>query len=110
MVSPVSLASGREPIVMGKPAPNMFEVLRKVHNLDPSRCMMVGDRLGFVFLDYLYIFFFFLIYILLHIYICFGFSDISMSIGLDLSPLEGWSALDYSFIHGFFQTGKQTIP
>ncbi|KAK3793802.1 hypothetical protein RRG08_061935 [Elysia crispata] len=45
MVSPVSLASGREPIVMGKPAPNMFEVLRKVHNLDPSRCMMVGDRL-----------------------------------------------------------------
>ncbi|RUS81930.1 hypothetical protein EGW08_010316, partial [Elysia chlorotica] len=45
MVSPVSIASGREPIVMGKPAPNMFEVLRKVHNLDPSRCMMVGDRL-----------------------------------------------------------------
>ncbi|GFS01419.1 phosphoglycolate phosphatase [Elysia marginata] len=45
MVVPVSLASGREPIVMGKPAPNMFEVLRKVHNIDPSRCMMIGDRL-----------------------------------------------------------------
>ncbi|GFO27980.1 phosphoglycolate phosphatase [Plakobranchus ocellatus] len=44
IVKPVSLASGREPIVMGKPAPNMFEVLRKVHNLEPSRCMMIGDR------------------------------------------------------------------
>lgn len=45
MVVPISLASGREPIVMGKPAPNMFEVLRKAHGLDPARCMMVGDRL-----------------------------------------------------------------
>ncbi|KAK3793797.1 hypothetical protein RRG08_061931 [Elysia crispata] len=45
MVSALTVASGREPIVMGKPAPNMFEVLREVHNLDPSRCMMVGDRL-----------------------------------------------------------------
>ena len=45
---------------MGKPAPNMFEVLRKVHNLDPSRCMMVGDRSGsgwFGFLSVSYIVF-----------------------------------------------------
>ncbi|GFO26456.1 phosphoglycolate phosphatase [Plakobranchus ocellatus] len=41
---PISMASGRVPIVMGKPTRNMFEVLRKIHNLDPPRCMMVGDR------------------------------------------------------------------
>ncbi|RUS75990.1 hypothetical protein EGW08_016235 [Elysia chlorotica] len=45
ILSPLVLATGRQPTMMGKPSPNMFEVLRKVHGLDPSRCMMVGDRL-----------------------------------------------------------------
>ncbi|XP_059157934.1 glycerol-3-phosphate phosphatase-like isoform X2 [Physella acuta] len=46
MVLPVTVAANRPPILMGKPETNMFEVLRQVHNLDPSRCMMTGDRIS----------------------------------------------------------------
>ncbi|RUS76893.1 hypothetical protein EGW08_015332, partial [Elysia chlorotica] len=45
IVSPLVVASGRQPLMLGKPAPDMFHLLRRVHGLDPSRCMMVGDRL-----------------------------------------------------------------
>ncbi|CAG5127591.1 unnamed protein product [Candidula unifasciata] len=46
MVLPVTVASERNPILMGKPATNMFDVLQKVHSLDPARCMMTGDRIS----------------------------------------------------------------
>uniref|UniRef100_A0A0B7BHK2 Phosphoglycolate phosphatase n=1 Tax=Arion vulgaris TaxID=1028688 RepID=A0A0B7BHK2_9EUPU len=46
MVLPVTVAAERDPIVMGKPSTNMFDVLKKIHNLDPSRCMMTGDRIS----------------------------------------------------------------
>ncbi|BFZ15943.1 hypothetical protein BsWGS_18982 [Bradybaena similaris] len=46
MVLPVTVAAERNPILMGKPATNMFDVLQKVHNLDPARCMMTGDRVS----------------------------------------------------------------
>ena len=44
MVMAVSYPAQRKPIVVGKPQPPMFEELKKVHNLDPDRCLMVGDR------------------------------------------------------------------
>jgi len=44
MVKAVETASERAPIVMGKPSIEMFEVIRKSNNLDPSRTLMIGDR------------------------------------------------------------------
>lgn len=44
MVRPVTVAAERDPVIMGKPESNMFDVLKIAHNLDPSRCMMTGDR------------------------------------------------------------------
>ncbi|GFO29805.1 phosphoglycolate phosphatase [Plakobranchus ocellatus] len=41
----LSVASGREPVVLGKPSPVMFEVLQTMFDLEPARCLMVGDRL-----------------------------------------------------------------
>ncbi|PVD34041.1 hypothetical protein C0Q70_05303 [Pomacea canaliculata] len=46
MVKAVAWPAQREPVVMGKPEPSMFEVLRKTHGLDPARTVMVGDRLN----------------------------------------------------------------
>ncbi|CAL1535743.1 unnamed protein product [Lymnaea stagnalis] len=46
MVLPVTVAANRNPTLMGKPETNMFDVLQKVHNLDPSKCMMTGDRIN----------------------------------------------------------------
>lgn len=46
MVKAVAWPAQREPVVMGKPEPSMFEVLRKTHGLDPARTVMVGDRYG----------------------------------------------------------------
>lgn len=44
IVASVKVPARREPLVMGKPETNMFRCLQKAHNLDPARCMMVGDR------------------------------------------------------------------
>lgn len=44
IVASVKVPARREPLVMGKPETNMFKCLQKAHNLDPARCMMVGDR------------------------------------------------------------------
>ena len=43
MVVTVSHAARRKPLVVGKPEPLMFDVLKQRFNLDPSRCLMVGD-------------------------------------------------------------------
>ncbi|CAL4069349.1 unnamed protein product, partial [Meganyctiphanes norvegica] len=44
MVKAVETAAERKPVVMGKPSAEMFEVIRKTNNLDPSRTLMIGDR------------------------------------------------------------------
>ena len=45
MVAAVKTAAGREPIVMGKPHPPMFEVVKKAHpDINPERTIMIGDR------------------------------------------------------------------
>jgi len=45
IVGSIKIPSRKEPIIVGKPNSVMFDLLKKEHNLDPSRCMMVGDRL-----------------------------------------------------------------
>lgn len=45
MVNAVATASGREPVVMGKPSPLMFaEVQAANPDVRPERTLMVGDR------------------------------------------------------------------
>ena len=45
MVSAVATAAGRDPVVMGKPSPMMFEAVKKVHpDIKPERTLMIGDR------------------------------------------------------------------
>jgi ribonucleotide monophosphatase NagD (HAD superfamily) len=42
----VQIATGREPIVIGKPSPHAFTALQAVHpEVDPTRTLMVGDRI-----------------------------------------------------------------
>lgn len=45
MVSAVKTPAQREPVIIGKPERPMFEELQKAHNLDPTRSLMVGDRI-----------------------------------------------------------------
>ncbi|KAL8597587.1 hypothetical protein ACOMHN_001518 [Nucella lapillus] len=45
MVKAVSYPAEKDPIIVGKPSTHMFDVLRKLHDLDPARCLMVGDRI-----------------------------------------------------------------
>ncbi|TNN12192.1 putative NipSnap protein isoform 1 [Schistosoma japonicum] len=45
IVSAFKVASGKEPIVFGKPHKPMFDLLCKYCNLDPSKTIMVGDNL-----------------------------------------------------------------
>ena len=40
----MKIPARKEPIVMGKPEVNMFKALQQAFNLDPARCLMVGDR------------------------------------------------------------------
>lgn len=40
--------TGQSPLVIGKPNAIMWETLSKVHNLDPRRTCMIGDRLDTV--------------------------------------------------------------
>ncbi|CAG2224988.1 PGLP [Mytilus edulis] len=44
VVGAIKIPARKEPVVVGKPNSVMFDLLKKEHNLDPSRCMMVGDR------------------------------------------------------------------
>ena len=44
-VSAVCTSVGRKPIILGKPHRTMWEVLASVHQLNPARTCMVGDRL-----------------------------------------------------------------
>lgn len=44
-VNAVKTSVGREPIVLGKPHPTMWQVLHELHGLDPARSIMIGDRL-----------------------------------------------------------------
>ncbi|CAG0884840.1 unnamed protein product [Cyprideis torosa] len=45
MVTAVATASGRQPVVLGKPEPLMFELLQKEHSgVDPKRTLMIGDK------------------------------------------------------------------
>ncbi|ESO97618.1 hypothetical protein LOTGIDRAFT_181589 [Lottia gigantea] len=46
MVLSVSHAARKKPLVIGKPETTMFDVLAKANDLQPSRCMMVGDRMN----------------------------------------------------------------
>nr|CAH8849774.1 unnamed protein product [Trichobilharzia regenti] len=45
IVSAVKVASGKEPVVFGKPHKPMFDLLCKYCDLDPSKTIMVGDNL-----------------------------------------------------------------
>lgn len=45
-VSAIKTATGRDPIVLGKPGTYFFEVIRRQHpDIDASRTIMIGDRL-----------------------------------------------------------------
>lgn len=48
IVKAVETAASREALSFGKPSCEMFEVLKKKFNLDPSRTLMVGDRFVFI--------------------------------------------------------------
>jgi len=45
MLAAISSASGVEPIVIGKPAPLLFEMAAKRMGLNPEQILVVGDRL-----------------------------------------------------------------
>jgi len=45
MVKAVMTASERDPIIMGKPEQPMLDAIRAIHDIEPSRTLMVGDRL-----------------------------------------------------------------
>ncbi|CAD5232300.1 unnamed protein product [Bursaphelenchus xylophilus] len=44
LVAAVKTASGRDPLVVGKPNTPAFEYIQRRWNVDPSRTMMIGDR------------------------------------------------------------------
>lgn len=45
MVAAVATASGRQPVVLGKPSKFMFEIVQKRHpGILPERTLMIGDR------------------------------------------------------------------
>lgn len=46
-VAAIKTVSGRNPIVLGKPNKYMFDVIKiQYPDIDPSRCLMIGDRLN----------------------------------------------------------------
>jgi len=45
LVSILQVSTGREPIVLGKPASSLMKLIIKSTGLDPQRTCMVGDRL-----------------------------------------------------------------
>ena len=45
MVAAVATASGRQPVVLGKPSKFMFEIVQRRHpGIQPERTLMIGDR------------------------------------------------------------------
>lgn len=45
MVAAVETAAGRKPLVLGKPSPFMFDIVRRRHPaVQPARTLMIGDR------------------------------------------------------------------
>jgi len=45
IVAAVSEAAERRPdIICGKPHLPIFDTVLKLHNVDPKRCIMIGDR------------------------------------------------------------------
>jgi ribonucleotide monophosphatase NagD (HAD superfamily) len=47
MVAAVETAAGRKPLVLGKPSPFMFDIVRRRHPaVQPARTLMIGDRSG----------------------------------------------------------------
>ncbi|CAL4128232.1 unnamed protein product [Meganyctiphanes norvegica] len=40
----IAVAAQRDPIVIGKPSVHMFQALQEIHQLDPTRTIIVGDR------------------------------------------------------------------
>ncbi|OXA52911.1 glycerol-3-phosphate phosphatase isoform X2 [Folsomia candida] len=44
IVNAVKTAAEREPYVMGKPSPMPFEFVKRTHDLDPKKVLMIGDR------------------------------------------------------------------
>eukprot|EP00112_Aurelia_sp_Birch-Aquarium-sp1_P016746 Seg382.9 transcript_id=Seg382.9/GoldUCD/mRNA.D3Y31 product="Glycerol-3-phosphate phosphatase" protein_id=Seg382.9/GoldUCD/D3Y31 len=46
MVNAIQTASHRDPIVMGKPEKPMIDAVRAIHSIEPSKTLMIGDRLG----------------------------------------------------------------
>lgn len=45
LAAAVEIASGRQALVVGKPSPYMFECITEHFSVDPTRTLMVGDRL-----------------------------------------------------------------
>ena len=45
LVSLLAFASGKTPIIAGKPDPAMFRMLLKAHRLSPAETLVIGDRL-----------------------------------------------------------------
>jgi phosphoglycolate/pyridoxal phosphate phosphatase family enzyme len=45
-VAPVVVGSGREPLCMGKPSRDLAQQIAKQCSVDPSRMLMIGDRLN----------------------------------------------------------------
>jgi len=46
LVASIKVASDRNPIVLGKPVPYLFEAIAKRHAIQPERTIMIGDRLN----------------------------------------------------------------
>ncbi|KAJ8299299.1 hypothetical protein KUTeg_023359 [Tegillarca granosa] len=44
IVSAVEVPSRRKPLLIGKPNTIMFDILKKLHNIDPEKSIMIGDR------------------------------------------------------------------
>ena len=45
MVAAVAAGAERQPdVVCGKPHQPIFDAIRMLHNVDPKRCIMIGDR------------------------------------------------------------------
>jgi HAD superfamily hydrolase (TIGR01450 family) len=44
LVAPFTVATGQEPVVIGKPAPLLFEYALQYLGVAPAQCLMVGDR------------------------------------------------------------------
>ncbi|KAI0462339.1 hypothetical protein LJB42_004429 [Komagataella kurtzmanii] len=46
IVESAACASGRQPVACGKPSQGMMAAIKAVHQFDPSKAIMVGDRLN----------------------------------------------------------------